>query len=117
MKLPREQEREIIEGMLPLLLDVMENTERVTKVEGRSLIYQGITETKTGEKIQPGKKYVYREPTQVPVNHRRRIRHIIENATSLEAMENDLAAYIVKFGTSKEDLKASISRIDPHVNN
>lgn len=108
MKLPKQQQKEIIDGLLPLLEDVLENTERVRKVEGRTLIYEGVTKDQDGKQIEPATEYVYREPIQVPVKHKRRIREVIDKAKTLEGMNEDLARYLVKFGKSKQAITDSI---------
>lgn len=48
----------------------------------------------TGEKIDSG----------VKVNHARAIKKIIKSARNNDEMEDNLAAYIVKFGIEKEEL-------------
>lgn len=108
MRLPKQEQKEIIDGILPLLLAAKENTERVRKVIGRTLIYEGVTKDKDDKPIHPGIEYVYREPVQVQVNHKRRIREIIEKSKTLEDMQEDLSRYLVKFGKSKEAITGSI---------
>lgn len=108
MKLPKQQQTEIINGLLPLLEDLLENTERVKKVEGRKLIYQGVTKDQTGAQIKPDTMYTFREQIQVPMNHKRRLREVIDKATTLEGMNEDLARYLVKFGKSKQAITDSI---------
>lgn len=108
MKLPKKEQKEIIDGLLPLLKNVIEHTESVRKVMGRTLIYEGVTKDKDGKPIHPGTQYVYRAPIEVPVNHERRIRHIIELSKNLEDMQEDLSRYLVKFGRSKEAITDSI---------
>lgn len=108
MKLPKQQQKELINGLLPLLEDVLENTERVRTVEGRTLIYEGWKEDQNGKPIHPGTEYTIREPIQVPVNHARRIREVIDKAKTLEGMNEDLARYLVKFGKSKQAITDSI---------
>lgn len=108
MKLPKQQRDEIVKGLLPLLINTTEQTERVRRVMGRTLIYQGVTKDKGGKNILPGKEYVFSDTVQVPVNHKRRILEVIDRAPTMQGMEEDLARYLVKFGQSKEAITESI---------
>jgi hypothetical protein len=108
MILPHEQKMQIIEGLLPLLIECDENTERVRKVEGRHLIYQGITKDVNGKQIVPGKQYVFSETVRIKVNHKNRLKDVIKNAKTIEGMQDDLARYLVKFGKSKDAITESL---------
>jgi hypothetical protein len=108
MKIPKDLEKEIIDGMLPLLKKVVEEKEHIKKVEGRALIYEGITKDKDGKQIRPGTLYVISEIRTMPVNHGRRLREIIEKSKNMADLNEDLARYLVKFGISKQAITDSI---------
>lgn len=108
MKLPKQQKDEIINGLLPLLIPVVEQQERVRKVEGRKCIYEGVTEDQKGNLIRPDEIYVLKDTVQVPVNHKSRLAEVIKRAATLDGMNEDLARYLVKFGKSKDAITESI---------
>jgi len=109
MKLPKQERDVIINGLLPLLIDVKETTTHVRTMKGRTLIYQGVTKDKDGKQIKPGTMYVFSDEIEVSVNHRRRMLEIIDRARNQAGMEEDLSRYVVKFGKSKEAIQASIN--------
>lgn len=92
-----------------MLMDVMEQTERVRKVQGRTLIYQGITKDKAGNQIRPAILYSFSETVQVRVNHRRRLLEVINKAKSMDGMNEDLARYLAKFAMSRDTITQSIN--------
>jgi hypothetical protein len=108
MILPKEQESEIIEGLLPLLVDCFENTERVRTVPGSTLIKEGVNFDVKGKRIVATKKYVIADTVRIQVNHKRRLREVINRAKTLDGMNDDLARYLVKFGQSKQAITDSI---------
>lgn len=109
MKLPEEQKREIMDGMLPLLdPHATKDIEEIKEVEGRTLIYQGIFKDTKGGQILPGIKYLYSVTETVKVNHAQEIGHIIADADTQEEMTEKLAAYLVKYAADPDAVRRSI---------
>jgi sulfur transfer protein SufE len=105
-----DKRAEIINGLLPLLAETYEEQEEQKECEGRTLIYNGVTEDKEGNPIQPGINYVYAEKVQVKVDHEKRLNEVIDRARTMDGMMEDLSRYLVKYGTSKEAIKKSRRR-------
>src|SRR4029077_11147718 len=102
MILPLEQLKEILDGMEQMLMPALEETTKIKKVSGATMIKAGDKEYQTPGGIllpvNPAKKYLYKVSVQVPVNHRRRIRRIIEDAKDEIEMNEKLGEYLFKFG-------------------
>lgn len=109
MKLPDREVKTIIDGLLPLLAPVFEETTVNKTVEGRQLIYQGVTKDEKGKQIQPAGLYTVNKTVKTEVNHGRHLRKVIEMAKDKQGLEDDLARYLIKFGQSKEAISASIN--------
>lgn len=105
-----DKRAEIIDGLLPLLAETYEEQEEQKKCEGRTLIYNGVKEDKEGNQIKPGIEYVYTEKIPVKVDHEKRLNEIIDRASTMDGMMEDLSRYLVKYGTSKEAIKKSRRR-------
>lgn len=105
-----EKKAEIINGLLPLLAEIWEEQEEQKQCEGRTLIYNGITEDKKGNPIQPGIMYEYADKVKVKVNHEQRLNEVINRAPTMQGMMEDLSRYLVKYGTSKAAIKKSRRR-------
>jgi hypothetical protein len=106
-----DKRAELINGLLPLMdPTATEEQEEQKKCEGRTLIYNGVTEDKEGKPIQPGIEYLCAEKVQVPINHEKRLNEVIDRAKTMEGMMEDLSRYLVKYGTSKEAIKKSRRR-------
>lgn len=105
-----DKRAEIINGLLPLLAETWEEQEQQKEAEGRTLIYNGVTEDKEGNPIQPGITYVYADKVRVKVNHEERLNEVINRAPTMDGMMADLSRYLVKYGTSKEAIKKSRRR-------
>lgn len=109
MKLPDEQKRELIDGMLAMLnKSATEDIEEVKEIEGRNLIYQGITKDHIGNQIKPGIKYLYSVTETKTVNHAQKIGQIIADAANREEMETRLAEYLVKYANDREEIRRTI---------
>lgn len=109
MKIPEEQKREIIDGMLEMLNpDAMEEIEEVKEIDGRNLIYKGVTKDKKGRQIRPGIKYLYSVTETRPVNHAQKMGQIIADAANQEEMRTRLAEYLVKYAKDAEAIRRSI---------
>jgi hypothetical protein len=111
MILPKQQRNEIINGLLPLLSEVIEHTQRVTKRMGATVLQNGVTHDLKGQPINPHILYAFMDSVPVKVNHRRRLLEVIDKAPTVKGMEEDLARYLIKFGKSKEAITESISKL------
>lgn len=102
MKIPKQQLNEILDGMEKKLLPFTENMESIRNVSGKVLLAKGIYEAKTkGGIMHPVKadgRYVTSIMKKSPVNHRRRLKAIIEEAKDMDDMTDKLGAYQFKFG-------------------
>lgn len=107
MILLADKRAEIIDGLLPLLAETWEEQEEQKTAQGRTLIYQGVTKDKEGNPIKPGIDYVYTDKVNVKVDHEKRLNEIIDRAKTMDGMMEDLSRYLVKYGTSKEDITQS----------
>lgn len=102
-----DKQAEIINGLLPLLKETTEDVEEQKECEGRTLIYNGITEDVKGNPIQPGTMYVYTDITTIKVDHEERLKEVIKRAPDMPGMMADLSRYLVKYGKSKNAIKNS----------
>lgn len=108
MILPEKEKNEIIDGIMALLVDCFENTERVRKVYGSQLVKEGVNFDVKGKRVIATKQYVISDTVRTRVNHKRRLREVIDRAKTMAGMEDDLARYLIKFGKSKEAITESI---------
>lgn len=109
MKLPEEQKREILDGMVAMLNpEATKEVETIKEIEGRDLIYKGIYKDTKGGQILPGIKYLYSVTETVKVNHAQEIGHIIADADTQEEMTEKLAAYLVKYAADPDAVRRSI---------
>jgi hypothetical protein len=108
MILPRKEKKEIIDGLVPLLIEVKELKVRMRKVMGKMLLDEGVMFDVKGKPIFAGIEYVISDECYIPVNHRRRINEIIDRSKNMQDLQEDLARYLVKFGKSKEAITDSI---------
>lgn len=109
MKLPEEQKTEIVDGLLQLLdPEATKIKEEIKEVEGRNLIYQGVTKDTKGRQILPGLKYLYSTKEVVKVNHAQEIGHIIADADTQEQMTDKLGEYLAKYAKDREGVRRSI---------
>lgn len=105
MKLPEHQKKEIINGMLPVLIPFMEPGTELMEVSGNILISNGVTTDVKNNPIIGSKKYIYPVEKMLPVNHFFKISELIEKAENLEHMQTLLAEYLTKFGTQFQTKK------------
>lgn len=105
-----EKRAELINGLLPLLVETWEDQEEQKECEGRTLIYNGVTKDIQGNPIQPEINYLYTELVKVKVDHEKRLNEVINRAPTMEGMMADLSRYLVKYGTSKEAIRKSRRR-------
>lgn len=109
MKLPDENKREILDGLLALLDPLAtKKVEKIEEIEGRNLIYRGVTKDHKGNQIRPGIKYLYSITETVKVNHAQEIGHIIADANTQEEMTDRLGEYLAKYAKSRDEVRQSI---------
>jgi len=109
MKISKQHRQEIIDGLLPLLKQLTEPRNYTKEVEGSTLINTyNIRKDLKGKPIHPGTKYLIEETEQVKVDHLKKLRQVIDRATNLEGMNEDLARYLVKYGKSKQLITDSL---------
>lgn len=109
MKLSKQHQQEIINGLLPLLQELTEPRNYTKEVEGSTLINTyNIRKDLKGKAIHPGTKYMIEETEQVKVDHLKKLRQVIERAGNLDDMNEDLARYLVKYGKSKQAITDSL---------
>jgi hypothetical protein len=108
MILAKSMRNELVNGLLPLLGEHVEQTERVTSKMGVNVIKAGTTTDVKGKPIEPYILYAFAETVQVKVNHKKRLLEVIKRAPTKEGMMEDLARYLVKYGKSKEAISESI---------
>lgn len=110
MRLPPEEQKSLIKGLLPLLPPKKEKTQQLVKCKGAELLKMGHTVDYKERPINPKTEYVYPRDIEVSVNHERRLRHLIERAKNMEEMNDFLAIYLSENGLSKEAIRASIDK-------
>lgn len=111
MRLPKQQQKEIMAAVLVLLRPATETTERVKKVKGSSLKnFMSITVDGKGNPIIDAKDYTITDSVEVPINHSRRVRSIIELAPTMAAMTDALGVYVAKYAKSKSEVLEMIKR-------
>lgn len=98
MILPEQQKREIIAGIIPLLLSFDELVTEFIGMSGSTLISNGVTTDVNDQPIIGGKKYIYPVKKMLPVNHAFKISELIEKAEDLGEMQESLAEYIYMYG-------------------
>lgn len=109
MKLPKQQQKEIIDGMLLMLRPAVEKTERVRRLKGSTLKnFMNITHLQNGKPVMDSGDYTLRDVVETPVNHSRRLKAIIELSQSQEQMTEAMGEYLAKYAKSKEDVLAQI---------
>lgn len=91
-----------------LKTDAQEAVDKVERVSGRNLIYNGVTKDANGAPILPGAQYDLYTSEIRAINHRQKIGHIIADAANMEEMHDRLAAYLVKWATSRDAVVATI---------
>lgn len=87
--------------MVDELAAILETTFVKKQVEGRSLVYQGITRDGNGDIILPDKMYDIGEKRTVAMNHERRINDLIDKAKDYDDMTTLLGTYYSKFASGK----------------
>lgn len=111
MKLPYKQLTEILDGMEKMLKPATEETEKVIKAKGGKLLSMGIDHIKKGGilvRVDPDGDYLYSQTVRVKINHRSRMKTIIESAKDMDEMQEALAAYLVKYAKAKDAITKGI---------
>lgn len=102
MKVPRHELEKLLAGMEAKLLVAVEDQEVIKECTGLWLQSQGIFEFKTKAGIlapvDPGQKYEYSITRKVTIDHRKRMKTIVDQARNQEDLHEKLAAYLVKYG-------------------
>lgn len=112
MKIPEEQKKEIFDGMADMLdPDATEAIEEMKEIEGRDLIYQGITKDMRGKQILPGVKYFYSTTTTRRVNHKQKMGRIIDDAPNQAEMVERLGEYLAKYAKDPNAVRETIPAV------
>lgn len=109
MNIPKKIQKEIIEGVLVMLRDAYEEVENVKQYKGSSL--KNFMNAHTDDKGRPiidSMNYTIKVKESVKINHERRMRHIIEQAASMDIVEKELGDYLAKYAKSKEEVVEQI---------
>lgn len=118
MQLLPSNEKEIIDGLLPLLQEVWEENERVVKMKGFELIKAGTHEIKNKaglyEIVAPDGDYVASQPVKIKVNHKERMKIIIKHAKNIDQMQDRLAQYLVENAKPREEATKIIKPDSDH---
>ena len=109
MKIPAKLQKEIIDGMLVMLMESYEETEVIKTYKGSSIKnFMNIHTDIKGNPIIESQTYTMPEKVTVKVNHGRRMRALIEQAPNEEAMQMALGNYLAKYAKSKEEVVQQI---------
>lgn len=115
MKLPKQQLNQILDGMAEMLGPAEFDSTAVEEITGAELIKRGVRSFKNAsgitEIVNPLGKYVQSRPVKVSVNHRRKMKQLIEEARDEDDMQTKLGAYLVKYARSMPEVCASIPPI------
>lgn len=102
MKLTKKHQKEIIQGVLPLLMPASELrgvTRLIYCIKGSKILCDETHPHAVAMKLKGG-------ADKFDVNHEQRLKSIIKSASDKRAMINGLSIYLAKYGHKDADLKS-----------
>lgn len=111
MRIPKDQVKEIMSGLLPMLRDETEMIEVIKKLKGSSIKnFMNVHADKDGKPIVDNMIYVLSDYRNVKINHTRRIRSLIDQAVNIEQLQDLLGKYLARFAKDPEEISNKIVR-------
>lgn len=109
--MPAKDKKKMLDELEGMLLPFKEKTTVIRRRKGSYLLNNGITEirSKAGifTMVSAAKDYDVSEVVEVPVNHRRRMSQLLEEAKDMAEAEQKLGEYVARFANPSNFISSS----------